>query len=93
MTNVVAFAVANGARHPHTNPPHTVDLSDPEHFKDLVRAAIRESGLKYKVIAARSRITPGTIGKLAYGETSRPQLRTVIAVLVALGYRFTAHKD
>lgn len=62
-------------------------------LRDLITAKVKEyvmSGGKMKVLSVKAGISPNTVSRLAYGETSRPHLRTVVYVLFALGYGLQA---
>lgn len=49
---------------------------------------VTSHGVRMKDIAARAGVSTATVSKLAYGETKRPQFKTVIGVLYALGFTF-----
>jgi len=58
-------------------------------LRDIVTARVREAvqaKVSIKHIAAQTGIGPGTISRLAYGETRFPRMPTVIAVLVYFDY-------
>jgi DNA-binding phage protein len=59
---------------------------------DLIAAVQREArayasrGGRLGELAARAGLSPQTVGRLVYGETIHPRLRTVLALLQAFGW-------
>ena len=70
--------------------PNLSELSDPYEARlaDL-RGLVWTSGKSFTEIAnsATPPLSPATISKFAYGETARPQDRTIEAIFTALGLK------
>src|SRR5262245_16537743 len=55
---------------------------------DILRTAIKDSGLSYKAVHEESGVATGTLTAWFSGDTKRPQFATVNAVARGLGKEF-----
>lgn len=53
---------------------------------DLLRTAVKDSGMKYGKIAKESGVSATTLHNWFHGATRRPQFASTQAVAIALGY-------
>jgi transcriptional regulator with XRE-family HTH domain len=53
---------------------------------DIVRTAIKDSGLTYYEVAELSGVSTGTLVGWFHGATRRPQHATIMAVMQGMGY-------
>lgn len=58
---------------------------DKDPIIDQTRTVVADSGLSYKAVSKRSRVSRGTLSAWFKGKTRRPQNATVEAVLRACG--------
>lgn len=61
-------------------------------LRDEINSALR-AGIRYKEIAEKARLSPGTVSRLADGETKDPRTNTVLVLLRVFGYRVHITKD
>ena len=52
-----------------------------------LQGLIRDSGIKYSVLAKKSAMNPQTVSRIASGETKDPRTGTVLKLLFSLGKR------
>ena len=64
-----------------------VEFSNPYDMRIYVQSAIRDSKMKYSVLAMKAGVCPQTVSKIASGETKDPRTGTVIRILFSLGIR------
>lgn len=83
-------ATARVLKLPTTN--EVIDLDDGAATIALCQRAIRSSHLKFNEIATRAGVCTQTVGRLAYGDTKRPTMPTVVRILMALGWRVFASR-
>lgn len=76
------------------NPPVRItdSLSAGSVLSTEINAAIR-AGDRISRIARRAGLNPGTVSKLYYGETKRPQFDTVVKLFHVFHYGITAQKE
>lgn len=70
----------------------TVELDDGPATIALCQRAIRSTSMKYGDIADRAGVCGTTVSKLAYGDTKKPMMSTVVRILMALGWRVHASR-
>lgn len=68
----------------------TIELDDGPATIALCQRAIRTTHLKFGEIADRAGVCKTTVSHLAYGDTKRPMMSTVVRILMALGWTVTA---
>lgn len=64
----------------------TYSFRDKDPVIDLLRTAIKDSGVSHKRISEDSGVSQGTLSNWFVGPTRRPQFATTQAVARALGY-------
>lgn len=64
-----------------------VEFSNPYDMRMYVQSAIRDSKMKYSVLAKKAGVCSQTVSKIASGETKDPRTNTTIKLLFALGKR------
>ena len=67
-----------------------VKLDDGPATIGLVQREIIRSRMPFGELATLSGVCTNTIGRIAYGDTKRPQMRTCMLILVALGWEVWA---
>lgn len=65
--------------------PTLVPINSPYELCVYMREAIRDSRMKYKVIASRANCHPLTVSRLADGTTRDPHSSTCVKILFAMG--------
>jgi len=70
----------------------TVTLDDGPATIALCQRAIRSTNLKFGEIASRAGVCEQTVGRLAYGDTKRPMMATVVRILMVLGWTISASR-
>lgn len=70
----------------------TVVLDDGPATIALCQRAIRATPIKFIDIAARAGVCSQTVSNLAYGDTKRPMMATVVRILMALGWTIHASR-
>lgn len=83
-------SAANVVRLPSKVP---VKIDDGPRTIALVQQEIFRSGWSYQRLADAAGVHTTTIGAIATGSTSRPQLRTIILILAALGWSVYASEN
>lgn len=73
--------------------PQPTPLDDGPATLALLQREIRRSGWRYSKIADRAGVCALTVSRLAYGDTKRPQMPTIIRILKALGWSVYASED
>lgn len=71
----------------------TVELDDGPATIALCQRAIRTTDMKFGEIAERAGVCTTTVSHLAYGDTKRPLMATVVRILMALGWSITASNN
>lgn len=70
----------------------TVDLDDGPATIALCQRAIRSTHRKFGEIAQMAGVCHSTVARIAYGDTKRPVMATVVRILMALGWSIHATK-
>ena len=71
-------------------------IDSTQQLQDLVANATLDlimAGVTAKVIAKGCSLSPSTISRFAFRQTTRPQLHTVVAILGYLGYHLTLERN
>jgi len=70
----------------------TVELDDGPATIALCQRAIRSTSMKFGVIATKAGVCDTTVSRLAYGDTKKPMMSTVVRILMVLGWRVYASR-
>lgn len=70
-----------------------INFSNPYDVRVYAQSCIRDSKMKYSILAKKAGVCPQTVSRLASGETKDPRIGTVIRVLFSLGIRLYAEAE
>jgi len=70
----------------------TITLDDGPATIALCQRAIRSTSMKFGDIASRAGVCDTTVSRLAYGDTKKPMMATVVRILMVLGWTISASR-